>query len=112
MACASSGDLYINNDVTISLAGLYDTTDVDSTPIIDATVTAEVYASTDLASIIGTTISMPYVAATDEYLGVIDAAMPLVENTQYTIIITASATGGRDGEWRLEKVANYQIVDN
>ncbi len=111
MAVCSVEDLYINNDVSVSLAGLYDETDATAAAIIDATVTAKIYASTDLATQIGSTITLLYVAATDEYLGVIDAATALVDGTEYTIIITVVASGGRDAEFRMEKVAKYRIVE-
>lgn len=111
MTCATCDDLFINNDVTIALEGLYDKTDSTSASITDATVTAKIYASSDLNTMIGSQIVLAYVTATDEYLGVIDAATPLVDGTEYTIIITVTASGGRDGEWRLVKEAKYQIAD-
>lgn len=105
MSGATTGKLYINNDIPLEVDGLYNP-EVSNDLITDATVTVNIIDSDGTA--VGTEITLTYDTTHNHYFGVADAALPFIENEKYTFIYTVVAPGGLDAEWRNTVTAEYR----
>ena len=99
-----TGDLFIGNDNTIELDGLYD--NVSAGYVNDATLSLVIR---DLEGTLISTVSMSYVATTNgNYRGNIEEDIVIVAGEVYALTITATASGDRVGSWRAQKSAKYR----
>lgn len=105
MAQCDCNALYINNDNSVYLAGLYD--EDSGEPITDATVIGRVFDKNDTQ--VGGDVTLVYEATKDEYMGVIDASVPLEDGHEYEVRVTATS-GDTDGEWRMKRSAQFREV--
>jgi hypothetical protein len=97
--------LHINNDTTVTLTALTDTT--ASTPLNSATVTFDLVDTVTGTQVTGMTFpaTMTYVATTSgDYTLVLEQSLDLTTGNKYTGTITASS-GTLDAKWDIDFVA-------
>lgn len=89
-----------NNSLQAEITGLQ--LKADQSFVNDATVNVTIYEEDGTTQVTGVSwpISMDYVAASDGiYRGIISHTSNIVNRSKYKVVVSATDTGGNQGEW-------------
>jgi hypothetical protein len=107
----STDDLLIGNDNGVEIDRLYDKFDDDFEYDNGAAVTLTLLSDyRDAGGEIITTLTMPNVAASGKYRGVLLKSLPLVHGVTYVQEIKVVMTSGSEATWETERTARRRVT--